>query len=56
MTTAHNSLEAQFLAAGFIILLCSGGEDWAKGRSLSCNRDVTNLARSRNAFSITTYW
>ena len=31
------------LAAGFIVWLCSGKADWAKGRYLSCNWDVDEL-------------
>ena len=32
------------LAAGFIVWLCSGAADWAKGRYLSSNWDVTELS------------
>ena len=33
------------LAAGFIVWLCSGKADWAKGRFLSSNWDVAELSR-----------
>ena len=32
------------LAAGFIVWLCSGQADWARGRYLSCNWDVQEIA------------
>lgn len=32
------------LAAGFVVWLCSGRADWAKGRSLSATWDVDGLA------------
>lgn len=35
------------LAAGFVIWLCSGKADWAKGRYLSANWDVTELTALR---------
>jgi NAD(P)-dependent dehydrogenase (short-subunit alcohol dehydrogenase family) len=36
------------LAAGFIVWLCSGAADWARGRYLSSNWDVTELSRLQN--------
>lgn len=36
------------LAAGFIVWLCSGVVDWAKGRYLSSNWDVTELRRLKD--------
>jgi Dehydrogenases with different specificities (related to short-chain alcohol dehydrogenases) len=35
------------LAAGFIVWLCSGAADWAKGRYLSANWDVIELIRQK---------
>jgi NAD(P)-dependent dehydrogenase (short-subunit alcohol dehydrogenase family) len=35
------------LAAGFIVWLCSGKADWAKGRYLSSNWDVDELHRAK---------
>jgi NAD(P)-dependent dehydrogenase (short-subunit alcohol dehydrogenase family) len=35
------------LAAGFIVWLCSGKADWAKGRYLSCNWDVNELFKMK---------
>jgi NAD(P)-dependent dehydrogenase (short-subunit alcohol dehydrogenase family) len=35
------------LAAGFIVWLCSGKADWAKGRYLSCNWDVNELLQMK---------
>lgn len=36
------------LAAGFIVWLCSGGADWARGRYLSANWDVDELTRLKD--------
>ena len=36
------------LAAGFIVWLCSGAADWARGRFLSSNWDVAELDRLQN--------
>jgi NAD(P)-dependent dehydrogenase (short-subunit alcohol dehydrogenase family) len=36
------------LAAGFVVWLCSGTADWAKGRYLSSNWDVNELERLKN--------
>jgi NAD(P)-dependent dehydrogenase (short-subunit alcohol dehydrogenase family) len=36
------------LAAGFIVWLCSGKADWAKGRYLSSNWDVNELLRMKD--------
>jgi NAD(P)-dependent dehydrogenase (short-subunit alcohol dehydrogenase family) len=36
------------LAAGFIVWLCSGRADWAKGRFLSSNWDVTELGQLKD--------
>ncbi len=36
------------LAAGFIVWLCSGKADWAKGRYLSSNWDVNELLQMKN--------
>jgi len=36
------------LAAGFIVWLCSGKADWAKGRYLSSNWDVNELAKMKD--------
>ena len=36
------------LAAGFIVWLCSGAADWARGRFLSANWDVAELNRLQN--------
>jgi len=36
------------LAAGFIVWLCSGAADWARGRYLSSNWDVTELSQLQN--------
>ncbi len=36
------------LAAGFIVWLCSGKADWAKGRYLSCNWDVGELLKMKD--------
>ena len=38
-----NLVDEPELAAGFAVWLCSGAADWAKGRYLSCNWDVTEL-------------
>lgn len=38
------------LAAGFIVWLCTGSADWATGRYLSANWDVTELCQRRNDF------
>lgn len=37
------------LAAGFAVWLCSGQADWAKGRYLSANWDVTELSKLRES-------
>jgi NAD(P)-dependent dehydrogenase (short-subunit alcohol dehydrogenase family) len=43
--TLHaNLIDAPELAAGFAVWLCSGQADWAKGRYLSANWDVTELS------------
>lgn len=39
-----NLVDSPGLAAGFAVWLCSGRADWAKGRYLSCNWDVNELA------------
>jgi len=45
----HSSLvDKPELAAGFIIWLCSGKADWAKGRYLSSNWDVDELLRIKD--------
>lgn len=36
------------LPAGFIVWLCSGKADWAKGRYLSCNWDVVELCQLKD--------
>ncbi len=36
------------LAAGFIVWLCSGKADWAKGRYLSSNWDVNELLQMKD--------
>jgi NAD(P)-dependent dehydrogenase (short-subunit alcohol dehydrogenase family) len=36
------------LAAGFIVWLCSGAADWAKGRFLSANWDVAELVQRKS--------
>jgi len=36
------------LAAGFIVWLCSGKADWAKGRFLSANWDIDELSRFKD--------
>jgi hypothetical protein len=36
------------LAAGFIVWLCSGSADWAKGRFLSSNWDAAELSRLKD--------
>jgi len=36
------------LGAGFIVWLCSGKADWAKGRYLSCNWDVDELTQLKS--------
>lgn len=36
------------LAAGFIVWLCSGKADWAKGRYLSCNWNVNELLKMKD--------
>jgi NAD(P)-dependent dehydrogenase (short-subunit alcohol dehydrogenase family) len=36
------------LAAGFIVWLCSGAADWAKGRFLSSNWDVAELTKLKS--------
>ena len=36
------------LAAGFIVWLCSGTADWAKGRFLSANWDVAELSQRKS--------
>ena len=36
------------LAAGFIVWLCSGAADWARGRFLSSNWDVAELDQLQN--------
>lgn len=36
------------LAAGFIVWLCSGEADWARGRYLSANWDIDELTRLKN--------
>lgn len=36
------------LAAGFIVWLCSGQADWASGRYLSCNWDVSELLQMKD--------
>ena len=36
------------LAAGFIVWLCSGEADWAKGRYLSCTWDVEQLLQMKD--------
>jgi NAD(P)-dependent dehydrogenase (short-subunit alcohol dehydrogenase family) len=42
--TLHSSLvDKPELAAGFVVWLCSGNADWAKGRYLSANWDVDEL-------------
>jgi NAD(P)-dependent dehydrogenase (short-subunit alcohol dehydrogenase family) len=47
--TIHSSLvDEPELAAGFIVWLCSGKADWAKGRYLSSNWDVTELLQLRD--------
>jgi NAD(P)-dependent dehydrogenase (short-subunit alcohol dehydrogenase family) len=37
------------LAAGFAVWLCSGDADWAKGRYLSANWDVSELSALQQA-------
>jgi len=45
----HSSLvDKPELAAGFIVWLCSGKADWAKGRYLSSNWDVDELIRMKD--------
>ena len=36
------------LAAGFIVWLCSGKADWAKGRFVSANWDIDELSRFKD--------
>ena len=36
------------LAAGFIVWLCSGKADWAKGRYLSSNWDIDELTQLKD--------
>lgn len=44
----HSSLvDEPELAAGFIVWLCSGKADWAKGRYLSANWDVNELLQMK---------
>jgi NAD(P)-dependent dehydrogenase (short-subunit alcohol dehydrogenase family) len=38
-------IDSPDLAAGFIVWLCSGRADWAKGRYLSSNWDVSELSQ-----------
>jgi NAD(P)-dependent dehydrogenase (short-subunit alcohol dehydrogenase family) len=40
-------IDSPDLAAGFIVWLCSGEADWAKGRYLSSHWDVSELSRLR---------
>lgn len=45
----HSSLmDEPELAAGFIVWLCSGKADWAKGRYLSSNWDVNELLQMKD--------
>jgi NAD(P)-dependent dehydrogenase (short-subunit alcohol dehydrogenase family) len=45
----HSSLvDKPELAAGFIVWLCSGKADWAKGRYLSSNWDVVELLQMKD--------
>jgi NAD(P)-dependent dehydrogenase (short-subunit alcohol dehydrogenase family) len=45
----HTSLvDSPELAAGFVVWLCSGSADWAKGRYLSCNWDVAELSQLKD--------
>ncbi len=45
----HSSLiDTPELAAGFIVWLCSGRGDWAKGRYLSSNWDVDELVQMKD--------
>jgi hypothetical protein len=37
------------LAAGFTVWLCSGQADWAKGRYVSANWDVSELTAMRDS-------
>ncbi len=41
-------VDAPELPAGFIVWLCSGEADWAKGRYLSCNWDVDQLLEMKD--------
>jgi NAD(P)-dependent dehydrogenase (short-subunit alcohol dehydrogenase family) len=41
-------LDKPDLPAGFAVWLCSGKADWAKGRYLSCNWDVDELAQLKD--------
>jgi NAD(P)-dependent dehydrogenase (short-subunit alcohol dehydrogenase family) len=43
-----NLVDSPDLPAGFIVWLCSGKADWARGRYLSCNWDVDELTQLRN--------
>jgi NAD(P)-dependent dehydrogenase (short-subunit alcohol dehydrogenase family) len=45
----HSSLvDRPELAAGFIVWLCSGKADWAKGRYLSSNWDINELLKMKD--------
>jgi NAD(P)-dependent dehydrogenase (short-subunit alcohol dehydrogenase family) len=41
-------VDSPALAAGFIVWLCSGAADWAKGRYLSANWDADELCQRKN--------
>lgn len=42
-----NLVDAPELAAGFVVWLCSGEADWAKGRYLNCKWDVGELIKRK---------